>query len=85
MAHVEGVVPKRIDGGYGHDASTIIVVQACPAFRFFGFDYHAPSIVTAQLRKVFTEAVFTCFLRTTVTPGAAFMHKLRTKAKPDNV
>lgn len=85
MAHVEGVVPKRKDGGYGHDASTINMAQAFPAFRFFGFDYHAFSIVPAQLRKVFTEAVFTCFLRTTVTPGAAFMHKLRTKAKPDNV
>ena len=35
------------------------MAQAFPAFRFFGFDYHAPSIVTAQLRKVFTEAVFT--------------------------
>ena len=84
MAH-EGVVSKRLDGGYGHGASTINMTQAFPAFRFFGFDYHAPSIVTAQLRKGFTEAVFTCFLRTIVTPGAAFMHKLRTKAKPDNV
>jgi SAM-dependent methyltransferase len=53
---LEGVVSKLeagatvADVGCGHGASTIIMVQAFPASRFFGFDYHAPSIATAQQR-----------------------------------
>lgn len=36
------------DVGCGHGASTIIMAQAFPRSRFFGFDYHAPSIERAQ-------------------------------------
>src|SRR5436853_5321259 len=37
------------DIGCGHGASTIIMAQAYPNSRFFGFDYHAPSIDCARL------------------------------------
>jgi SAM-dependent methyltransferase len=53
---LEGVVPKLeagaivADVGCGHGASTVIMAQAYPNSRFFGFDYHAPSITTAQQR-----------------------------------
>jgi SAM-dependent methyltransferase len=53
---LEGVVPKLeagatvADVGCGHGASTIIMAQAFPASRFFGFDFHAPSIETARER-----------------------------------
>jgi SAM-dependent methyltransferase len=53
---LEGVVPKLETGakvadvGCGHGASTVIMAQAYPASRFFGFDYHAPSIDTATQR-----------------------------------
>lgn len=36
------------DVGCGHGASTIIMAQAFPASRFFGFDYHEPSIKHAR-------------------------------------
>jgi SAM-dependent methyltransferase len=53
---LEGVVPKLEAGatvadiGCGHGASTAIMAQAFPASRFFGFDFHAPSIDTARER-----------------------------------
>ena len=53
---LEGVVPKLeagawvADVGCGHGASTVIMAQAYPASRFFGFDYHPPSIATATQR-----------------------------------
>jgi SAM-dependent methyltransferase len=53
---LDGVVPKLevgatvADVGCGHGASTVIMAQAYPASRFFGFDYHAPSIETAKQR-----------------------------------
>jgi SAM-dependent methyltransferase len=53
---LEGVVPKLeagatvADVGCGHGASTVIMAQAYPASRFFGFDYHTPSIDTAKQR-----------------------------------
>lgn len=53
---LEGVVPKLeagatvADVGCGHGASTVIMAQAFPASRFFGFDFHAPSIETARVR-----------------------------------
>lgn len=55
---LEGVVPKLeagatvVDVGCGHGASTVIMAQAYPESRFFGFDYHAPSIETAKQRAV---------------------------------
>jgi len=36
------------DVGCGHGASTLIMAQAYPASRFFGFDFHAPSIEVAR-------------------------------------
>ena len=36
------------DIGCGHGASTILMAQAYPESRFFGFDYHAPSIENAR-------------------------------------
>jgi len=53
---LEGVIPKLeagatvADVGCGHGASTVIMAQAFPTSRFFGFDYHAPSIATARQR-----------------------------------
>jgi SAM-dependent methyltransferase len=53
---LDGVVHKLeagatvADVGCGHGASTVIMAQAYPASRFFGFDYHAPSIETATQR-----------------------------------
>jgi SAM-dependent methyltransferase len=51
---LDGVVPKLTAGarvadvGCGHGASTLIMAQAYPASRFFGYDLHAPSIATAS-------------------------------------
>ncbi len=56
LPSLEGVVPKLeagatvADVGCGHGASTVIMAQAFPASRFFGFDYHSPSIATANQR-----------------------------------
>jgi 2-polyprenyl-3-methyl-5-hydroxy-6-metoxy-1,4-benzoquinol methylase len=36
------------DVGCGHGASTILMAKAFPNSRFFGFDYHAPSIEHAR-------------------------------------
>jgi SAM-dependent methyltransferase len=36
------------DVGCGHGASTILMAQAFPASRFFGFDYHVPSVEQAR-------------------------------------
>ncbi len=41
---------KVADVGCGHGASTVIMAQAYPESKFFGFDYHAPSIETAKER-----------------------------------
>jgi SAM-dependent methyltransferase len=51
---LEGVVDKLKAGakvgdvGCGHGASTIVMAKAFPNARFFGFDYHAPSIERAK-------------------------------------
>jgi SAM-dependent methyltransferase len=36
------------DIGCGHGASTIVMAKAFPRSRFFGFDYHAPSVARAR-------------------------------------
>ncbi|MBV9522295.1 MAG: class I SAM-dependent methyltransferase [Alphaproteobacteria bacterium] len=36
------------DVGCGHGASTIVMAKAFPRSRFFGFDYHGPSIERAR-------------------------------------
>jgi SAM-dependent methyltransferase len=36
------------DVGCGHGASTVVMAKAFPNSRFFGFDYHAPSIERAR-------------------------------------
>lgn len=51
---LEGMEDKLSDGavvadvGCGHGASTILMAQAYPKARFFGFDYHGPSIERAR-------------------------------------
>jgi 2-polyprenyl-3-methyl-5-hydroxy-6-metoxy-1,4-benzoquinol methylase len=51
---LDGVVDKLNDGadvadvGCGHGASTILMARAFPNSRFFGFDYHAPSVERAR-------------------------------------
>jgi SAM-dependent methyltransferase len=53
---LDGVVKKLESGarvadvGCGHGASTVVLAQAFPRSRFFGFDFHAPSIETAKQR-----------------------------------
>jgi hypothetical protein len=42
------------DVGCGHGASVILMAKAFPKSRFFGFDYHEPSIVRA--REIAREA-----------------------------
>jgi SAM-dependent methyltransferase len=39
---------KVADLGCGHGASTVLMARAYPKSRFFGFDYHAPSIERAR-------------------------------------
>ena len=38
------------DVGCGHGASAVVMAQAYPGSRVWGFDYHAPSIETARKR-----------------------------------
>jgi len=43
---------KVADVGCGYGASTILMAQAYPKSKFFGFDYHAPSIEWARASAV---------------------------------
>jgi 2-polyprenyl-3-methyl-5-hydroxy-6-metoxy-1,4-benzoquinol methylase len=57
---LDGVVDKLAAGGTvadvgcGHGASAVVIADAYPNARVFGFDFHEPSIVTARERA--TEA-----------------------------
>jgi len=52
---LDGVVAKLQQGavvadvGCGHGASTILMAGAFPKSKFYGFDYHPPSIETARI------------------------------------
>ena len=56
LPSLEGIVAKLEKGGKvadigcGHGASTVVMAQAYPKSRFFGFDSHPASIVTARQR-----------------------------------
>ncbi len=41
---------KVADVGCGHGASSVVMAQAFPKSKFFGFDFHAPSIEVAKKR-----------------------------------
>jgi SAM-dependent methyltransferase len=66
---------KVADVGCGHGSSTILMAQAFPNSRFFGFDYHEPSIVTARQRAekagVADHITFTT-ARSTNYPGSGY-------------
>jgi SAM-dependent methyltransferase len=55
---LEGVQAKLEKGarvadvGCGHGASVIVMADAYPASKFFGFDFHAPSIETSKSRAI---------------------------------
>jgi SAM-dependent methyltransferase len=53
---LDGVVDKLESGatvadvGCGHGASTVLMAEAFPRSRFVGYDFHPPSVETAQAR-----------------------------------
>jgi SAM-dependent methyltransferase len=61
------------DIGCGHGASTLLMAKAYPNSRFFGFDYHAPSIEIA--RKKAAAAGVTERVNFDVAPSKAFPGK----------
>jgi 2-polyprenyl-3-methyl-5-hydroxy-6-metoxy-1,4-benzoquinol methylase len=61
------------DIGCGHGASTLLMAKAYPKSRFFGFDYHAPSIETA--RKKAAAAGVSDQVNFDVAPSKAFPGK----------
>jgi SAM-dependent methyltransferase len=73
---LDGIVEKlrrgaRVaDVGCGHGASTLIMAQAFPNSRFFGFDYHQPSIERAQ--RAAQEAGVADRVQFAVAPAKAF-------------
>src|ERR1700730_4096079 len=76
---LEGVEAKLKAGarvadiGCGHGASTLLMAKAYPNSRFFGFDYHAPSIETA--RKKAAAAGVSDRVNFDVAPSKAFPGK----------
>lgn len=58
------------DVGCGHGASTILMAQAYPQSRFFGFDYHAASVESA--RKKAEAAGVTDRVTFEVAPAKSF-------------
>lgn len=56
LPSLEGVEARLASGadvadvGCGHGASAVVMAQAYPASRIFGFDSHAPSVDTARKR-----------------------------------
>src|ERR1700733_6748050 len=61
------------DIGCGHGASTLLMAKAYPKSRFYGFDYHAPSIETA--RKKAAAAGVSHRVNFNVAPSEAFPGK----------
>jgi 2-polyprenyl-3-methyl-5-hydroxy-6-metoxy-1,4-benzoquinol methylase len=53
---LDGVVDKLqagakvADVGCGHGASTVVMAQAFPKSKFYGFDFHGPSVAAAKQR-----------------------------------
>jgi SAM-dependent methyltransferase len=41
---------KVADIGCGHGASAVVMAEAFPNSQFYGFDFHEPSVITAQKR-----------------------------------
>src|SRR6202789_4544552 len=76
---LEGVEEKLKAGalvadiGCGHGASTLLMAKAYPKSRFFGFDYHKPSIEKA--RKKAEEAGVAARVTFQVAPAKAFPGK----------
>ncbi len=64
---------KVADVGCGHGASTILMAQAYPQSRFFGFDYHAASI--EQARKKAQAAGVSDRVTFEVAPAKSFPGK----------
>jgi 2-polyprenyl-3-methyl-5-hydroxy-6-metoxy-1,4-benzoquinol methylase len=64
---------KVADVGCGHGASTILMAQAYPQSRFFGFDYHAASI--EQARKKAEAAGVSDRVTFEVAPAKSFPGK----------
>jgi SAM-dependent methyltransferase len=58
IASLDGVAAKLeagatvADVGCGHGASLVTMAEAFPASRFWGFDFHGPSVDTARQRAV---------------------------------
>lgn len=66
---------KVADVGCGHGASTLLMAQAYPQSRFFGFDFHGPSIEVARQRAAkagLSERVTFEVARSTDYPGSAY-------------
>jgi len=57
------------DVGCGHGASTIVMARAYPKSRFFGFDYHAPSIDVARQRAAEAGVTGRATFTTTTAKG----------------